>query len=202
MLRSRQLDEFLNHISHSCCFTFYKSRTMLIKPWVFEEVFFFLLLFKKLFWPSVSHRRTGMGGFLPSAPGHQSKYSSPTYNFVLAKLFSVLWLDFAFSSLSSWFFWLKLFTPIFIYKSINYHIFIETFAYHLLSHNDEFLKGFAYTTVIGFFTQPTYSNRRQESAVFLCSQEENNKILNKTSSVYHRFLIFITFNLKFSKISL
>lgn len=81
MLRSRQLDEFLNHISHSCCFIFCKSRTMLIKPWVFEEFFFFfLLLFKKLFWPSVSHRRTGMGGFLPSAPGHQSKYSSPAYN--------------------------------------------------------------------------------------------------------------------------
>ena len=36
MLRSRQLDKVLNH---SCCFTVCKSRTMLIKPWVFEELF-------------------------------------------------------------------------------------------------------------------------------------------------------------------
>ena len=47
MLRSRQLNKILNH---SCCFTFCKSRTMLIKPWVFEEFFPSSFLF--LFFPS------------------------------------------------------------------------------------------------------------------------------------------------------
>ena len=32
-----------------------------------------------------------MGGFLPSALGHQSKYSSHTHNFILAKLFSIFY---------------------------------------------------------------------------------------------------------------
>ena len=44
MLGSRQLDEILNHLTHSCCFTFCESRVMLMKLWVSEEVLLFLFL--------------------------------------------------------------------------------------------------------------------------------------------------------------
>ena len=59
MLRSRQLDKVLNP---SCCFTVYKSRTMLIKPWVFKELFPSSFL-KTNFQPSVNHGRIGMVAF-------------------------------------------------------------------------------------------------------------------------------------------
>lgn len=45
MLGSRQLDETLNHLTHSCCFTFCESRVMLMKLWVSEELLLLLLLF-------------------------------------------------------------------------------------------------------------------------------------------------------------
>ena len=129
MLRSRQLDEILNHISHSCCFTFSKSRTMLIKPWVFEEFFFFFFFFFNVLAICKSWKNRNWWLF---ACNTRSLIQIlllwlnyfPFFDWILYFL-----LSFILVLLTK-----AIYSNIHLLKSIQYHIFLETYLSPVLTY--------------------------------------------------------------------
>jgi hypothetical protein len=123
MLGNIQLNEILNSLSHSCCFTWCQSRAMLVCYECLKRWFF-------LFWPSEIHRIAGVGGFLLSAPSHWSKHSSPIYNCPGWTIFhSFIKFGTVVVFFLSCFFCIKCFSSnIHLSKCISNHLLIETFT--------------------------------------------------------------------------
>lgn len=123
---------------------------MLIKPWVFEG---FLFCFSFSFLAICKSWKNRNRWLSLSALSHQSKHSSPTYNFTLAKLFSFFngILHFLISFIL--FLWPKMTSLLSsLIKRHQRPHFIEIFAYPMFSYTYKFLECFAYTTVMKFFT--------------------------------------------------